>query len=136
MRLSSLLVCCVLSAPFLASAGSPAPGESRAHGACREDIKTYCGQVERGDGRIRQCIQEHSAKFSPACQAEMKQHRERAEAKVNACKSDAESLCAGIEPGGGRVARCLHEKEAQLSTGCREAMQHTRRRPVSAEPKS
>jgi hypothetical protein len=37
----------------------------------------------------------------------------------DACKADVERLCAGISPGGGRLAACLKANEAQLSPGCK-----------------
>jgi len=35
------------------------------------------------------------------------------------CKADAEKLCAGIEPGEGRIVKCLKEHEAQVSPACK-----------------
>jgi hypothetical protein len=34
------------------------------------------------------------------------------------CKADAERLCAGIQPGGGRLAKCLKAHENEVSIGC------------------
>jgi hypothetical protein len=39
-----------------------------------------------------------------------------------ACKADAEKLCPGVQPGGGRIAACLKQNEAQVSTACKEAI--------------
>lgn len=35
------------------------------------------------------------------------------------CVADADRLCKGVEPGGGRVARCLKQHEAELSPDCK-----------------
>ncbi|RDJ27475.1 hypothetical protein DWF00_11015 [Bosea caraganae] len=40
-----------------------------------------------------------------------------------ACQADAARLCAGVMPGGGRIANCFKEKRDQLSDGCRTALQ-------------
>jgi Golgi apparatus protein 1 len=40
----------------------------------------------------------------------------------DACRADAERLCQGVEPGKGRVAQCLKEKEAQVSSECKAHM--------------
>ena len=36
-------------------------------GACMTDIKTLCGSVQPGGGRIRDCIREHRAQLSDGC---------------------------------------------------------------------
>lgn len=37
----------------------------------------------------------------------------------DACRVDAEKICRGVRPGGGRIIRCLQEHEAELSPACR-----------------
>ena len=37
---------------------------------------------------------------------------------MQACRSDAVSLCRSVRPGGGRVAACLEANKAQLSPAC------------------
>jgi Cysteine rich repeat len=36
------------------------------------------------------------------------------------CKADVAQFCPQVHPGGGRIAQCLKEHEAQLSEGCKE----------------
>ena len=38
-----------------------------------------------------------------------------------ACAGDAQKLCAGVQPGGGRILACLKENEDSLSDGCKQA---------------
>ena len=38
------------------------------------------------------------------------------------CLPDIQWLCAGIEPGGGRLATCLLRQEAKLSVACRKSL--------------
>ena len=38
------------------------------------------------------------------------------------CKEDAAKLCAGIEPGGGKLAKCLRSHDADLSEPCKAAL--------------
>src|SRR5215813_7368915 len=35
------------------------------------------------------------------------------------CKQDVEAFCSDIQPGGGRLSKCLQEHESQLSNNCR-----------------
>jgi hypothetical protein len=39
------------------------------------------------------------------------------------CMSDIERLCKGIEPGGGRILKCLKAKKKEMSVGCAQALQ-------------
>ena len=38
------------------------------------------------------------------------------------CKPDAERLCPGVPPGGGRIARCLKAHKMEMSIGCGMAL--------------
>jgi hypothetical protein len=38
------------------------------------------------------------------------------------CKADAERLCPGVPPGGGRIARCLKAHKMEMSIGCGMAL--------------
>jgi Cysteine rich repeat len=50
-----------------------------------------------------------------------------------ACAADAQKLCSGIEPGGGRILRCMREHQAELSPDCQAALaQHGTRQPGTA----
>ena len=39
-----------------------------------------------------------------------------------ACAADFRSLCAGVQPGGGRILACLKQNEAKLSPNCQQAL--------------
>ena len=42
-----------------------------------------------------------------------------AHAQDNPCANDVQTLCPGIEPGDGRVMKCLHDNMAKLSPECK-----------------
>ncbi|MCW5798557.1 MAG: Exported protein [Nitrospira sp.] len=63
------------------SAGSTGKGpEGQGRGgrpgrkACADDVKKLCAGVKAGEGRIMQCLREHTQELSPAC-ADMMQQR-------------------------------------------------------------
>jgi len=49
-----------------------------------------------------------------------------------ACKADVEKLCSGVQRGGGRIAACLKQNDAQVSAPCKDAMaqRHARKAPA------
>jgi hypothetical protein len=50
-----------------------------------------------------------------------------------ACKADVESLCKDVQPGGGRLMKCLHEHKDAVSAGCKDAMKNAHAAHKAAE---
>lgn len=91
---------------------------------CLEDAKKFCppeGQ-EGGRGRVRQCLEQHAAELSPACQAARQARSEQRRAFHDNCRADIRKLCRGIRPGGGAILKCLSDNSAQLTPACAEAL--------------
>jgi hypothetical protein len=87
---------------------------------CVADARKLCNDVEPGQGRIAACLKQHESELSQACKERRASFREQMEELADACKDDAKKLCSGVEPGGGRVGRCLMEHRDQLSPACKE----------------
>jgi hypothetical protein len=58
----SLLVAVISVMPTVAFA-DPGP----MHGACMSDVKSLCGSIQPGGGRIRDCMKEHRTQLSNTC---------------------------------------------------------------------
>jgi hypothetical protein len=43
-----------------------------------------------------------------------------------ACRADAERLCHGVQPGGGRMGECLKARISEVSPGCLDAVRASR----------
>ena len=41
---------------------------------------------------------------------------------LHACKGEAQTLCPGVKPGGGRLVDCLNAVKEQVSPACRAAL--------------
>ncbi len=52
--------------------------------------------------------------------------RQARRAMRKACVQDIRTLCAGSEPGGGKVLMCLRSHKDQVSDGCKAATAHLR----------
>jgi hypothetical protein len=46
-----------------------------------------------------------------------------------ACATDIQTLCSGVQPGGGRILACLKEHKDKVSDGCKKAVQKATQNP-------
>jgi len=104
--------------PFIFCFATTAGAQGKGDGPCAADAKKFCSNVRPGQGRVYNCMKEHQAELSPACQARIKQAVERVQAFEKACKADAEKYCKGVRPGAGRVLSCLKGRESDLAPAC------------------
>jgi hypothetical protein len=61
----------------------------------------------------------------PAAQPTPAQQKTMQELRA-ACQTDIQKLCAGVQPGGGRIIACLKEHKEEVSDGCKQAIQKAR----------
>jgi len=66
------------------------------------------------------------ALFSLAVQAQEPPSAPQATPVRAACAADFKKLCPDVQPGGGRIRACLAQHRAELSQGCRDALQQAR----------
>ena len=113
----------VLLAAVLAAGAAPAHADK---GACKADVEKFCKDVEPGKGRIIKCLKEHDKDLSEGCKAKGAKAKERFKEGVEkmkaACKADVEKFCKDVEPGEGRIIKCLHEHDNDLGEDCRKKM--------------
>ena len=84
-----------------------------------EDVKRLCPEA-RSREEVQACMKQHKNELSDACKAAGK----KAQEYLKACRDDMKKLCSDVERGGGRIFRCLKEKESSLSEPCRSAIQN------------
>ncbi|MGO9991995.1 MAG: cysteine rich repeat-containing protein [Steroidobacteraceae bacterium] len=46
-----------------------------------------------------------------------------------ACATDIQKLCAGVQPGGGRILACLKQHKDEVSDGCKQAIVKAKQNP-------
>ena len=136
LGLTSAALVAATFAVFAQTAPSPGPGPADVKGkgrmaACRADMKSLCGDVDRAKGARMRCLVENRAKASPECQATIAAveqrmgkgatRQARKQARL-ACQADAEALCGTEANGNGRIMRCLRQNEAKVSPDCATAL--------------
>lgn len=121
MKISTLGMLLVLWTVALFVAPTPVKAQAR-KGPCGEDLQKFCAGIQSGGGRYRDCLKQHEAELSAACQEHLKQMQARVASWRQACEGDVQKLCSGIESGGGKVAKCLREHRSELSASCKEQL--------------
>jgi hypothetical protein len=99
--------------------GSTASAQTKAMArACVADIKSVCGNVQPGGGRMGACIKLHFGELSANCQAVVT----KAVPVARACKGDTTQLCGGTKPGRLRTAACMKAHYSEVSERCKSAV--------------
>lgn len=96
-----------------------------ANGVCRDDVDRLCADVKGQRGAVPKCLRAKASELGPDCLQELEERDARFNMRLGrveeACPSDLEKHCAG-EPDFEKVG-CLRKHHADLSEGCRAAVQ-------------
>ena len=87
--------------------------------SCKADLAKFCPQAKPGGGQVAACLKQNMAQLSAPCKERIGQMKELLKEVHQACEEDIHFLCAGIQPGGGRIAACLKQSESEVSAGCK-----------------
>ncbi|GFR39802.1 hypothetical protein Agub_g290, partial [Astrephomene gubernaculifera] len=114
---------------FLARAAADVRGLAGLQRDCAGEIHTLCKGVQPGEGRVVGCLREQRGNISSeGCRGQVvrlmgliaEDHRLDV-GLAQACGSDIQKYCAGVEAGDGQVHACLRRSWDHLAPGCREA---------------
>ncbi|MDG0817324.1 cysteine rich repeat-containing protein [Bdellovibrio svalbardensis] len=89
---------------------------------CEQDMATFCGTVEPGEGRVMKCMKENESKLSPACKSHIEKMKKEMKHVKEACHDDYEKFCSEEKPGKGRVMKCMKEHKDEMSQACKDEM--------------
>merc|ERR1740120_147291 len=91
-----------------------------ANSLCKPDVKSFCEDVEPGNGRVHECLLKHKKEISLPCNiAEFHlQALGAIDITLNpvvrkACKSSIEKLCPNMVAGHGRIWSCLEQHKGK-----------------------
>lgn len=116
--------------------------------SCEADMKTFCKDVEEGEGRMNNCLQDHVDDLSIPCKAVQADLMKKAVADwlLNPrlrkfCANERQELCGDIQHGEKRVITCLSNKasnkkfEDKVSDGCKSELERLKKTKVPKVPK-
>ena len=64
------------------AAPAPAgPGKGKHWAACQAEITKFCANIEKGKGKMRACLEQHTADLSDGCKTSMAEHAAKAKEK-------------------------------------------------------
>ena len=86
--------------------------------ACAVDLRSLCGGIAPGGGRIRACFMSHISSLSTACSAKLS----RAAYVAKACEADVTRFCSGVKSGHNRIASCIKPHLREVSGSCKRAL--------------
>ena len=96
---------------------------------CEKELKTFCKEVTPGDGRVVACLYAFSDKLSPKCEyalydaaAQLERALTSLTYVVNECRTDLATFCSDVQPGQGRLMKCMEKNEKKVSARCKSAM--------------
>ena len=90
-------------------------------GACASDVRNFCGNVTRGEGRLVLCMQAYDDQLSKRCQFALYRVSRNLKSVVGrvgriaeACWNDIQEKCGDAD----KIGQCVMEKRASLSQPC------------------
>ena len=75
--LISLAALFVLSSGVAFAADAPRPPSNGPRAACKADVEKLCAGIQRGGGRIVECLKQNEAQVSAPCKDAIAKARER-----------------------------------------------------------
>jgi hypothetical protein len=107
-------------------------------GPCRADVQKYCAQSQGDREKAMDCLLDHQQDITDACYEALKKRLnnqgqaqgqgqgqgqgQQGQGPLQACRQDVQKLCAGVQPGGGRIVNCLLDHQKDLSDACYDVL--------------
>jgi Cysteine rich repeat len=96
---------------------------------CKQDIETYCKNVNPGKGRVLACLYAYQDKLSNRCEYALYDAAAQLERAItaltylaNECKDDLKAYCSDVKPGEGRLINCIDKNMEKVSNRCKQAI--------------
>lgn len=97
--------------------------------SCKVELLSYCSKVTPGRGRYAACLFSHNDKLSNSCEEALEEGLVQLYIILSAvnyvaeqCQYDLDTLCEGVEIGGGQIYQCLSTNRDKLEKSCQSAL--------------
>ncbi|EQA43200.1 cysteine rich repeat domain protein [Leptospira broomii serovar Hurstbridge str. 5399] len=98
-----------------------APKKEPPLGLCQKEIGTFC-QDRNILNQLMECLKKDESRLSSSCKHQLGSLIEEFKTKMESCKDDRAKFCRWVVPGGGRIIKCLKDRETEISTFCKETL--------------
>ncbi len=99
---------------------------------CDADIEQYCPGLPPNSQKALMCMMAYEDKLSEECKLgimeaamAIKMSAVAINYSIMACEEDADKFCLDVQPGEGRIVRCIKEHEAEVSEACITSLKET-----------
>jgi hypothetical protein len=99
---------------------------------CKDDAQSLCPGLSHNSRKLFMCLAAYEDSLSTNCKlgiAEAAMTLEKGmmaiDYSIRACQLDADAYCLDVEPGDGRIVKCLRKNEPVLAEQCVSALKET-----------
>ena len=85
---------------------------------CADDIEKFCKEIKPGGGRLLACLKTHETELAISCRGKISELQAIIKECEQACSGDIAQFCKEVQPGGGRIIKCLRGHDKELSSSC------------------
>jgi hypothetical protein len=112
----------VLPVAILVMLSAALPVFAQSMNPCTEDMKTICGDITMGGGRLLRCYEERKDKISTDCRGWVEGAKANADVLRKACSKEIDARCNSEKGDPLEMLDCLQSNYIDLSMGCREKL--------------
>ncbi|HEY5973211.1 MAG TPA: efflux transporter outer membrane subunit, partial [Geobacteraceae bacterium] len=113
------------------AAGGTAAGEAY---PCMDELEKFCKDIPPGRGELLLCLSKRKSELSATCSQRVDKHLAQLEEARKICAADMEKFCPGVEPGQGRLLKCMKPQIDKLTPACREKVEYYGKGAVPSQP--
>ncbi|NTW59108.1 MAG: hypothetical protein HGB21_04830 [Nitrospirae bacterium] len=121
-HLFTMFMAGVVAVAVLVMLGAALPVFAQSINPCTEDMKTICGDITKGGGRLLRCYEERKDKISTDCRAWVEGAKANADALKKACSKEIDARCNFEKGDPLEMLDCLQGNYIDLSMQCRERL--------------